>query len=51
MDFLVTPRKIYLLEVDALPALDDNSPLTRILDGIGAPIDHVILEMLKRKGI
>ncbi|MEN9582384.1 MAG: hypothetical protein RL641_338 [Candidatus Parcubacteria bacterium] len=49
MDFLVTPKKIYLLEIDALPALDDNSPLTRVLDGIGAPIDHVILQIIKNK--
>lgn len=47
MDFLVTPRKIYLLEIDALPALDENSPLTRILDNIGAPIDSVIVQILK----
>lgn len=48
MDFLVTPTKIYLIEVDALPALDEQSPLSRILDGIGAPIEHVILKILER---
>ena len=46
MDFLVTPKAIYLIEIDALPALDEHSPLTRILDGIGAPLDHVILKIL-----
>ncbi len=48
MDFLVTPRKIYLLEVDALPAMDEHSPLSRILDGIGAPLDHVIVQIMKK---
>lgn len=48
MDFLVTPNKIYLLEVDALPALDDNSPMSRILDGIGSPIEHIILQIINK---
>ncbi len=45
MDFLVTPDAIYLIEVDALPALDEHSPLTRVLDGIGSPLEHLILKM------
>jgi D-alanine-D-alanine ligase len=49
MNFLVTPKKIYLLEVDALPAFDEHSPLTRILDGIGAPLEHVIVSILNKK--
>ncbi len=48
MDFIVTPNKIYLLEIDALPALDEHSPLSRILDGIGAPLDHFIVQILKK---
>jgi len=48
MDFLVAGNKIYLLEIDALPAFDEHSPLTRILEGIGAPLDHVILKIMKQ---
>lgn len=49
MNFIVTPKHIYLLEVDALPAFDEHGTLTRILDGIGAPIDHVVLKILGNK--
>jgi D-alanine-D-alanine ligase len=42
MDFLVTTKGIVLLEVDALPALDEHSPLSRILEEIGAPLSSYI---------
>ncbi len=48
MDFLVAGNKIYLLEIDALPAFDEHSPLSRILEGIGAPLDHVILKIMRQ---
>lgn len=42
MDFLVTQKGITVLEVDALPALDEHSPLSRILEEIGAPLSSYI---------
>lgn len=42
MDFKISPRGIVLLEIDALPPLDEHSPLSRILHEIGAPVSYLV---------
>ncbi len=48
MDFIVTKKGLILLEVDALPALDEHSSLTRILESIGAPLSSYIENSLSK---
>lgn len=52
-DFIVTPRSVYLLEVNNLPGLTPHSILTRSLETVGSNIgelaDHLITLALARK--
>jgi D-alanine-D-alanine ligase len=52
-DFIVHPKRgIYLLEIDALPALSAHSPLAVSLEAVGAPLsqflDHILSHTLQR---
>ncbi len=46
-DFIIHPKRgMYLLEIDALPALSEHSPLAVSLEAVGAPLsqflDHIL---------
>jgi D-alanine-D-alanine ligase len=50
-DFIVTPFGIYLLEIDALPAIDENAVLPKKLEAVGSNtsefLDHILGQALK----
>ena len=50
-DFIVTPHATYLLEVDALPAIDEHAILPKSLESVGSSLseflDHAIHQALK----
>jgi D-alanine-D-alanine ligase len=52
-DFIVTPRGIYFLETDALPALFEHAPIPHALQeggtNLSAFLDHLITLALERK--
>ena len=49
-DFIVSPRGIYLIEVNALPGLGEHALLPRALEAVGSSypefLDHVITQTL-----
>lgn len=53
-DFIVTPRGIYILEINTLPGLTDHSLLPKSLHAVGSSLpeflDHVIGLTVKMKG-
>ncbi len=53
VDFIVTPRGVYVLEVDAQPALHEHSPFHKSLVHVGATMkefaQHVINTTLKQQ--
>ena len=50
-DFVVTPFAVYLLEIDALPALDEQAILQKSLATVGSNmqefLDHIITQAIK----
>ena len=45
-DFIVSPRGVYVLEVNTLPGLDPSSPLSKSIEAVGLPysnfLDHIL---------
>lgn len=49
IDFIHTPRGLYVLEVDSNPAIHEHAPFSRALDESGAPFDVFLDEVIRRK--
>lgn len=51
-DFIITPFGVYVLEIDALPAIDEHAILPKSLEAIGLTLpeylDHIITEASKQ---
>jgi len=52
-DFIVTPRNIYFLEINSLPALEEKSPFTEALEAVGSNVkefaDHIVSLAINKK--
>jgi D-alanine-D-alanine ligase len=50
-DFVVTPFGVYVLEIDSLPAIDEQAVLPRKLEAVGSNLteflDHILTEAMK----
>lgn len=47
-DFIITPFGIYLLEIDALPAIDEHAILPKSLEAIGSSLTEFLDHVLSR---
>ena len=47
-DFVVTPQGVYIIEIDALPALDEHAPFLRLLEGAGIDLSQFVTHVIDR---